>query len=136
MFVLLGLYWLAPWLLIASGAVPPLPLLAGAIAINLLGVFLHFASDAQKHFVLKLQPGLIDDGFFARCRNTNYLGEVLIYLSFAMVAMHWLPYVVLAVFGLAVFLPNMRKKDQSLARYPGFGAYRERSGLLLPRLLG
>jgi protein-S-isoprenylcysteine O-methyltransferase Ste14 len=99
-------------------------------------VFLHFASDAQKHFVLKVQPGLIEDGFFARCRNTNYLGEVLIYLSFAMVAMHWLPYVVLAVFGLAVFLPNMRKKDQSLARYPGFGAYRERSGLLLPRLLG
>jgi steroid 5-alpha reductase family enzyme len=136
LFLMLGLYWLAPWLLIASGAVPPLPLLAGAIAINLLGVFLHFASDAQKHFVLKLQPGLIEDGFFARCRNTNYLGEVLIYLSFAMVAMHWLPYVVLAVFGLAVFLPNMRKKDQSLARYPGFGAYRERSGLLLPRLLG
>jgi len=136
LFLLLGLYWLAPWLLIASGAVPPLPLLAGAIAINLLGVFLHFASDAQKHFVLKLQPGLIEDGFFARCRNTNYLGEVLIYLSFAMVAMHWLPYAVLAAFGLAVFLPNMRKKDQSLARYPGFEAYRERSGLLLPRLLG
>ena len=136
LFLLLGLYWLAPWLLIASGAVPPLPLLAGAIAINLLGVFLHFASDAQKHFVLKVQPGLIEDGFFARCRNTNYLGEVLIYLSFAMVAMHWLPYAVLAVFGLAVFLPNMRKKDQSLSRYPGFAAYRERSGLLLPRLLG
>jgi hypothetical protein len=50
---------LAPWLLIASGAVSPLPLLAGAIAINLLAVFLHVASDAQKHFVLKLQPGLI-----------------------------------------------------------------------------
>jgi steroid 5-alpha reductase family enzyme len=133
MFLLLGMYWLAPFLLIASGAVPPLPLLAGAIAINLLGVFLHFASDAQKHFVLKLQPGLIEDGFFARCRNTNYLGEVLIYLSFAMVAMHWLPYAVLAVFGLAVFLPNMRKKDQSLARYPGFEAYRERSGLLWPK---
>jgi protein-S-isoprenylcysteine O-methyltransferase Ste14 len=91
LFLMLGLYWLAPCLLIASGAVPPLPLLAGAIAINLLGVFLHFASDAQKHFVLKVQPGLIEDGFFARCRNTNYLGEVLIYLSFAMVAMHWLP---------------------------------------------
>jgi hypothetical protein len=45
-------------------------------------------------------------------------------------------YVVLAVFGRAVFLPNMRKKDQSLSRYPGFAAYRERSGLLLPRLLG
>ena len=136
MFVLLGLYWLAPYLLIASGAVPPLPLLAGAIAINLLGVFLHFASDAQKHFVLQVRPGLIEDGFFARCRNTNYLGEVLIYLSFAMLAMHWLPYAVLAAFGLAVFLPNMRKKDQSLSRYPGFDAYRDRTGLLWPKGLG
>ncbi|HBH72828.1 MAG TPA: hypothetical protein DDY43_05170, partial [Synechococcales bacterium UBA10510] len=57
---------------------------------------------------------------------------LLIYLSFALVAMHWLPYLVLASFGLGVFLPNMRKKDESLARYPGFAAYRERSGLLLP----
>ena len=40
----------------------PLPLLAGAIAINLLDVFLYVASDAQKHSVLKLQPGLIWDG--------------------------------------------------------------------------
>jgi steroid 5-alpha reductase family enzyme len=131
-FLVLALYWLAPFLLISSGVVPPLPLVAVAIALNSLGVFLHFGSDAQKHFVLKLQPGLIEDGFFARCRNTNYLGELLIYLSFALVAMHWLPYGVLASFGLGVFLPNMRKKDESLARYPGFAAYRERSGLLLP----
>jgi protein-S-isoprenylcysteine O-methyltransferase Ste14 len=131
-FLVLGLYWLAPFLLISSGVVPPLPLVAVAIALHSLGVFLHFGSDAQKHFVLKVHPGLIEDGFFARCRNTNYLGELLIYLSFALVAMHWLPYLVLAGFGFGVFLPNMRKKDESLARYPGFAAYRERSGLLLP----
>ena len=136
MFMVLALYWLAPLLLISSGAVPPMPLVALAIVLNLLGVFLHFGSDAQKHFVLKLQPGLIDDGFFARSRNTNYLGELLTYLSFALLAMHWLPYVVLAGFGFGVFLPNMRKKDESLSRYPGFAAYRERSGLLLPRLFG
>jgi protein-S-isoprenylcysteine O-methyltransferase Ste14 len=136
MFLVLALYWLAPFLLISSRAVPPMPLVALAIVLNLLGVFLHFGSDAQKHFVLKLQPGLIDDGFFARSRNTNYLGELLIYLSFALLAMHWLPYVVLAGFGFGVFLPNMRKKDESLSRYPGFAAYRERSGLLLPKLLG
>jgi steroid 5-alpha reductase family enzyme len=136
MFLVLALYWLAPFLLISSRAVPPMPLVALAIALNLLGVFLHFGSDAQKHFVLKLQPGLIDDGFFARSRNTNYLGELLIYLSFALLAMHWLPYVVLAGFGFGVFLPNMREKDESLSRYPGFAAYRERSGLLLPKLLG
>ena len=50
--------------------------------------------------------------------------------------MHWLPYAMLAGFGFAVFLPNMRKKDESLSRYPGFAAYRERSGLLLPKWWG
>jgi hypothetical protein len=49
--------------------------------------------------------------------------------------MHWLPFLVLAGFGFGVFLPNMRRKDQSLARYPEFEAYRQRSGLLLPKLL-
>ena len=135
-FLVLGLYWLAPYLLIAAATEPPLPLVALAITLNLLGVFLHFGSDAQKHFVLQTQPGLIEDGFFGRCRNPNYLGELFIYLSFALLAMHWLPYAVLAGFGFAVFLPNMRKKDTSLARYPGFAAYRERSGLLVPKLWG
>jgi hypothetical protein len=30
----------------------------------------------------------------------------------------------------------MRKKEASLSRYTGLAAYRERSGLLLPRLFG
>ena len=132
-FLLMSLYWLAPLLLLSSGAVPPLPLIAIAIAMNLVGSFLHYVSVAQKFFTLRYQQGLIDEGLFARSRNTNYLGELMIYLSFAMLSMHWLPYLVLAVFTGAVFLPNMRKKDKSLARYPGFEAYRERSGLLIPK---
>jgi protein-S-isoprenylcysteine O-methyltransferase Ste14 len=133
-FVALGLYWLAPWLLIRSGAVPPPALVAAAVALCLLGVFLHFGSDAQKHFSLQFRPGLIQEGFFARSRNPNYLGEILIYLSFAVLAMHWLPFLVLSGFVVGVFVPNMRRKDASLARYPEFEAYRSRSGLLLPRL--
>jgi hypothetical protein len=38
------------------------------------------------------------------------------------------------LFAALVFVPNMRKKDQSLSRYPEFAAYQERSGLLLPKL--
>ncbi|HYP03209.1 MAG TPA: DUF1295 domain-containing protein [Cyanobium sp.] len=132
---ILSLYWVAPLLLIASGVEPPAALIAAAISLNILGVFLHYASDAQKHFTLKYKSGLITEGFFARCRNTNYLGEILIYFSFAMLAMHWLPYAILAGFTLMLFLPNMRKKDASLSRYPEFEAYRQHSGLLLPRLL-
>ncbi|WP_035988567.1 methyltransferase family protein [Leptolyngbya sp. KIOST-1] len=135
-FGFIGLYWVAPFLLISRGVEPPLPLVAGAIALNILGVFLHYASDAQKYFTLKYQPGLITEGFFARCRNTNYLGEILIYLSFALLAMHWLPFAIVGLVAALVFVPNMRKKDESLSRYPEFADYRARSGLLLPRLFG
>ena len=133
-FFILGAYWVAPFILISSGKIPPLPLIAAAISINILGVFLHYASDAQKYFTLKYQPGLITEGFFARCRNTNYLGEVLIYTSFAMLAMHWLSFLILELFFAAIFLPNMMKKEESLSRYVAFEAYQKQSGLLLPKL--
>jgi len=87
-FGIVGLYWIAPFILISNRSEPALPLVAAAIATTILGIFLHYASDAQKYFTLKYQPGLITEGFFARCRNTNYLGEILIYLGFAMIVAH------------------------------------------------
>lgn len=134
-FGIVGLYWIAPFILISSRSEPALPLVAVAIATTILGIFLHYASDAQKYFTLKYQPGLITEGFFARCRNTNYLGEILIYLGFAMIVAHWLPFIILGGFIALVFLPNMRKKDQSLSRYPEFVAYQAKSGLLFPQIL-
>ncbi len=134
-FGIVGLYWIAPFILISSGSEPALPLVAGAISTTILGIFLHYVSDAQKYYTLKYQPGLITEGFFARCRNTNYLGEILIYLGFAMLVRHWLPFAILGGLIASVFLPNMRKKDQSLSRYPEFAAYQANSGLLFPQLL-
>lgn len=134
LFVFLGSYWVAPVVLISSGVQPSAPLMAIAIATNLFGVFLHYGSDAQKYFTLKYNKGLITEGFFSRSRNPNYLGEILIYLGFALLTQHWLPLAILGVFSVLVFVPNMRKKDQSLSRYPEFAAYKERSGLLLPKL--
>jgi protein-S-isoprenylcysteine O-methyltransferase Ste14 len=135
LFVSLGAYWVAPWLLISNGSQPSNPLLASAVFLNILGVFLHYTSDAQKYFTLKYQPGLITEGFFARCRNTNYLGELLIYGSFALLSLHWLPFLILAVFAIGIFWPGMRKKDQSLSRYSEFEHYRLQSGFLLPKFL-
>jgi protein-S-isoprenylcysteine O-methyltransferase Ste14 len=133
-FLLLGLYWVAPFLLISSGIEVAPPVVAAAVFINLFGILLHYTSDAQKHFTLKYKPGLITEGFFARCRNTNYLGEILIYLSFALLAQHWLPFVILGGFVATVFVPNMLKKDKSLSRYPEFEEYKMNSGLLIPKL--
>ncbi len=133
-FFVIGLYWIAPFILISSGSEPSNILIALAVVINLLGVFFTYGSDAQKYYTLKYKTGLITEGFFTRSRNPNYLGEILIYISFAMLAQHWIPFVILGGFFAGIFLPNMLKKDKSLSRYPEFEAYKTRTGLLLPKL--
>lgn len=134
-FVALILYWVAPYILISQQIAPPAGILAGAVALNMFGCVLHFGSDAQKYFTLKYRRGLITEGFFARCRNTNYLGELMIYAGFAMLSMCWIGYIGIALFFLSTFIPNMLKKDKSLSRYPDFAEYKSRSGLLFPKVL-
>lgn len=133
LFVFLPLqgYLIAPYLLISRHVTHPPFVLALAISLYTFGIFLHFVSDAQKHFVLRERPGLIMDGLFRRTRNPNYLGELFIYLSYAVLAWHWLPLAVLAGWGTS-FAVRMRRKDRSLARHPGFQDYRRATGLLLP----
>ncbi|NEP39608.1 MAG: DUF1295 domain-containing protein [Okeania sp. SIO2G4] len=135
-FGIVCLYWIAPYILISSGTEPPIPLVAAAISLNIFGVFLHYSSDSQKYYTLKYKSGLITEGFFARCRNTNYLGEAFIYLSFAMLAQHWLPYLIIGAFAAGVWIPNWLKKDKSLSRYPEFAEYQASSGLIIPQLFG
>lgn len=135
LFLILGAYWVAPFILISSGSQPNPALICLAITTNIFGIFLHYGSDAQKYFTLKYRQGLITEGFFARSRNPNYLGEILIYLGFAILVQHWLPFLILGLFVAVIFVPNMQKKDLSLARYPEFATYQEHSGLLFPKLL-
>lgn len=134
----LGLYWLFPWLLI-SPVLGPRPaaapwLLASAVALHTVGLSLMMAADAQRHFTLRAGPGLITGGMFRYVRRPNYLGEMLVYGSYAILVRHWIPWVILAWIWGAVFLPNMVMTDVSLSRYEGWAAYRERTGLLLPRV--
>ena len=131
-FLPLAGYLIAPFLLISRHVTHPPWSIGLVIFVYVMGVFLHFGSDAQKYFTLQQRPGLITGGFFARTRNPNYLGELLIYLSYAMLSRHWLPFVVLGGW-LTSFFVRMRRKDRSLSRHPEFEAYRRRTGLLFPR---
>ncbi len=130
----LSLYWVTPWLIVSQGIEAPAWAVGAIVAMYALGVFFHFASDMQKHISLQLRPGLITEGLWARSRNPNYFGELLIYLSFALLAMRWMwvPMIVLALFVGIVWIPNMRKKDRSLSRYPEFAEYKSRSKLIIP----
>ena len=130
----LSLYWIAPWLIVSDRAGYAPPWLIGlCVSLFGFGIMLHFASDMQKHMSLALRPGtLLTDGLWSRVRNPNYLGELLIHLSFVVIAVSWAPPLVLVLFLGAIWLPNMRRKDRSLARYPEFAEYKKRSKLLIP----
>lgn len=134
-FVFLPLqgYLIAPYMLISRKVTHAPAFIAAVVSLYILGVFLHFVSDAQKYFTLRERRALITDGFFRRTRNPNYLGELMIYLSYAILSAHWLPLLVLAGWGTS-FVVRMRRKDRSLSRYPEFEPYRQHSGLLLPVL--
>lgn len=132
----LSLYWVSPWI-IASGyfynIYAPGWLISLSIFFFGLGVFFHFSSDMQKHVYLKLRPSkLITEGLFQKSRNMNYFGELLIYLSFVLLSMHWIPLLILALFVLFVWIPNMKKKDNSLSRYDDFNEYKRKSNLFFP----
>ena len=126
-------YYLPAYLLL-SRHVELQPWVVGAtISFYAVGMFLHFAADAQKYYTLRFRPGLVEDGFFARTRNPNYLGEILIYLSYAIVSWHWLSFIAIGGWWFYYF-SNMRRKDRSLGRHPRFAAYKARTGMLLPSL--
>lgn len=134
-WVALALYLLAPLLLIARDVQAQGWYIAFCIALFVIGVFLHIASDMQKFTALQLKPEhLITDGLFARLRNPNYLGELLIYGSLALLSLHWLPFIVLALYLFIYWIPNMLRKDRSLSRYPEFEQYKRKSKLLIPFL--
>ncbi|MDO6684483.1 MULTISPECIES: methyltransferase family protein [unclassified Agarivorans] len=132
-FGALAAYWIAPYIIISKQLSAPAWLIALAVVITMLGVFFHFVSDAHKHAILSVKKGLITNGLFSRTRNPNYLGEMLIYAGFAILAQHWAPVLALA-YWWAFFIRNMLQKDKSMSRYPEFAKWKKRTGLLLPRL--
>ncbi len=128
----LGLYWIAPVIIVTHRVEMPTWLLASATLVYVLGVVLMMGSDCQKYFTLRVRRGLITEGFFAHIRHPNYLGEMMLYGSFAALSGHWLPWAVLAWVWTSLFLPNMLRKEARMSRYPEWAAYKARTGFLLP----
>jgi protein-S-isoprenylcysteine O-methyltransferase Ste14 len=136
----LGWYWVFGWLLISGTARPDYPMpdsawFALCISVCLLGTVIMVAADAQKFFTLRARSGLITDGMFRFIRHPNYLGEMMIYGSFALMVWHWLPVVVLAWVWGGLFAVNMVMKEASMSRYPEWADYRKRSWWLVPGVL-
>ena len=91
-------------------------------------------TDAQKYFVLRERKGLITDGFNSMTRNCNYLGEIMLYASFNVIAQVRVVWFVYLFVWCVVFPSRMLAKDYSLSKKNGWEEYRKRTWLLLPKL--
>ena len=135
----LGPYWVFGWLLISGTSQPHYPLpdvawFALCISLCMIGSVIMIAADAQKFFTLRVQRGLITDGMHRWIRHPNYLGEMMIYASFAMMVWHWFPVLILSWVWLGLFAVNMAMKEASMSRYPQWAAYKKKSWWLIPLL--
>jgi iron complex transport system ATP-binding protein len=130
-----GLFFSLPgWLAMANPA--PLAPFTAALAVVLFsfGSLINTTADVQKTTARQLGVGLVCDAAWRRIRHVNYLGDLLRYSSFAVLAgSPWAWLLPLSV--LLVYLQRIAAKEQSLAeRYPDFAAYSARSWRLLPGL--
>ena len=142
-WIVLSLYWLSAYVIVTGNHFMKMKIfencgpayLGVLISFYIIGVFLHFTSDMQKYISLKLNPGkLITEELFARSRNTNYLGELFIYLGFILIAKDFLPLIALFIVILFVWVPNMINKDKSLSRYSNFSEYKRKAKMFFPFL--
>jgi len=145
---ILGPYMVPAWL-IASG-ISQLVLtpawLYFWVAFYAVGVTLTFGSDYQKNTTLaqvfrnperlKKKDYLISEGFFRRTRNPNFLGEMMIYLTFAAICGHWIAYAIVLWSWVSILALRMFQKEMSLMLKPGYALYSQESWILLPKING
>jgi len=130
--MVLGPYWVSPYLIIKNGVTISNSKMALAIALHTIGCVTMMASDTQKYFVLKERKGLITNGWFERVRNPNYLGEMIIYFTYALLGESKIPYFILLYIWSFLFYPNMQRKDWCIKnKYKGH-EYIKRTSLLNP----
>ena len=132
--VAVGSYLLLPYVA-AHNSAPLTPIeTICATCLFTIGVFFHYAADAQKFFSLKHRSALVTDGLFSRCRNPSYFGEWLIWISYTIIAGYNKPLLLIPNLWFAlVTISSAFKKDQSLSRYPEFAEWRRKTWLLFPK---
>ncbi|GMH87277.1 hypothetical protein TrST_g6481 [Triparma strigata] len=132
----LGPYWYFPYSIMSKRTDASMQLIALCISMHTLGCVLMMASDTQKYFVLKVKKSLIDDGWFGVCRNTNYLGEMMIYGSYAALTQDWISWAILVYVWTLLFGRNMFNKEASIARKKGGKEYMDNSWMIIPKPWG
>ena len=95
------------------------------------GLILMLCTDLQKYLILLYKKGLINNYFLAYNRNTNYLGEILIYFSFALIVGRLECYFLLIFVWMTFFVGRIYLKEKSLQKKEGYIEYKKNSYIIL-----
>ena len=126
LWVCILLPYLLPGILMISGNAdqnPSFEKCAFCLILYFCGVILMLGSDGQKYFTLRIKRELINDGFFKYTRNPNYLGEIMIYASFAFLVGWWEVWAHFIFVWTVLFSMRMIVKDLSLQKKKGWTRY-------------
>ena len=108
-----------------------------ALMVYMNGVVLMLLTDAQKYLVLRerKERKLINHCMHGWSRNMNYVGEIMLYAAFGILVQRWEVWAIYSYMWCIIFMIRMNVKDYSLSKKEGWETYREKTWLLVPKLL-
>ena len=112
----------------------PLTIAATASAVPLFyfGSLINTSADVQKMTAKTMGRSLVNDGIWSQIRHVNYSGDLMRYLSFAVIAgSAWAFLVPLAI--AALYLQRINEKEKLMVeKYAEFATYRQQTKRLIP----
>lgn len=130
--------YLYPTYLMASGVGiqhPSGPRIALCVFLDVIGTGIMLVADCQKYYTLKYKQVLIDNGVFKYTRSPNFLGEILIYLSFVVCAGVLEAYLLYFTIWVVILGSFISLKERSNAKKKGWEKYKNHSWVLFPKLI-
>ena len=106
--------------------------IAIALPLYIFGSLINTGADVQKMVAKSMGSGLVKDGIWRSVRHVNYLGDLMRYTSFSVIAGSLWAFLLPGVITL-LYLQRISQKEQAMtAKYPDFAAYQQNSSRLLP----
>lgn len=106
--------------------------IAVALPLYVFGSLINTAADVHKMAAKDQGVGLVNDGIWHSVRHVNYLGDLMRYGSFSVVAGSLWAFLLPGIIFL-MYLQRIQAKEQSMAaKYPDFAVYQANSRRLIP----
>jgi protein-S-isoprenylcysteine O-methyltransferase Ste14 len=133
--LIVGVFYSLPGFLAFMNSEPISFLTVGlALPLFFFGSIVNATADVQKLTAKELGAGLVQDNIWRFSRNINYFGDLLRYLSFAVVAGSIWAYLVPGLV-FVIYLQRIFQKEKSMGeKYSEYQEYKNKTSRLIPLL--